>query len=167
MSNVDRYPYSLLLTPYSLLLTPYSLHHKNVSLSLLSPLATDPIRVQSCVCCLFWTNRNSLAVTSIFLSISLSNQNYEFFQSALSVNGNIYFYCNYSVNGVIIIIFYLKHISKFPKSVLSFLYLQTDGIFFSMMKSSLPFQLLLHLGSYYLALFSIGNPSFIFTFLNI
>ena len=23
-----------------------------------SPLAPDPIRVQSCVCCLFWTNRN-------------------------------------------------------------------------------------------------------------
>ena len=33
----------------------------------------DPIRVQSCVCCLFRTNRNSMAVTSIFLSISLSN----------------------------------------------------------------------------------------------
>ena len=41
-----------------------------------SPLAPDLIRVQSCVCCLFWTNRNCLAVTSIFLSISLSNQNY-------------------------------------------------------------------------------------------
>jgi len=33
-----------------------------------SQLAPDPIRVQSCVCCLFWTNRNSMAVTSIFLS---------------------------------------------------------------------------------------------------
>ena len=30
------------------------------------PLAPDPIRVQSCVCCLFWTN--CIAVTSIFLS---------------------------------------------------------------------------------------------------
>ena len=38
-----------------------------------SPLAPDPIRVQSCVCCLFWTNRNCMASTSIFLSISLSN----------------------------------------------------------------------------------------------
>ena len=42
-----------------------------------SPLAPDPIRVQPCVWCLLWTNRNSLAVTSIFLSISLSNQSYE------------------------------------------------------------------------------------------
>ena len=38
-----------------------------------SPLEPDPIRVQSCVWCLFWTNRNSMAVTSIFLSISVSN----------------------------------------------------------------------------------------------
>ena len=38
-----------------------------------SPAAPDPIRVQSCVCCLFWTNRNCMALTSIFLSISLSN----------------------------------------------------------------------------------------------
>ena len=32
-----------------------------------SPLAPDPITVQSCCCCccLFWTNRNSMAVTSI------------------------------------------------------------------------------------------------------
>ena len=44
-----------------------------------SLLASDPIRVQSYVCCLFWTNRNSMAVTSIFLSISLSNQKYESF----------------------------------------------------------------------------------------
>jgi len=44
-----------------------------------SPLAPDPIKVQSCVCYLFWTKRNSLAVTSIFLSISLSNQSYESF----------------------------------------------------------------------------------------
>ena len=40
---------------------------------LASPLAPDPIRVQSYVCWLFWTNRNSMAVTCIFLSISLSN----------------------------------------------------------------------------------------------
>ena len=38
-----------------------------------SPLAPGPIWVQSCVCCLIWTNRNSMAVTFIFLSISLSN----------------------------------------------------------------------------------------------
>ena len=43
------------------------------------PLAPDPIRVQSCVCCFFWTNRNSMVVTSIFLSISLYNQKYESF----------------------------------------------------------------------------------------
>jgi len=52
----------------------YSLHS-----SMPSPLAPDPIRVQSCVCCLFWTNRNSMVVTSIFLSISLSNQSYDSF----------------------------------------------------------------------------------------
>jgi len=40
-----------------------------------SPLAPDPIRVHSCVWCLFWTNRNGFAVTSIFLS----NQSYESF----------------------------------------------------------------------------------------
>jgi len=44
-----------------------------------SSLAPGPIRVQSCVCCPFWTNRNSMAVSSIFLSISLSNQSYESF----------------------------------------------------------------------------------------
>ena len=42
-------------------------------------LAPDSTRVQSCVCCLFWTNRKSMAATSIFLSISLSNQRYESF----------------------------------------------------------------------------------------
>ena len=49
-----------------------------------SPLAPDPIRVQSCVCCLFWTNRNRMTVTSIFLSISLSNQSYESFNRRFS-----------------------------------------------------------------------------------
>ena len=33
-----------------------------------SPLAPYPIRVQSCVCCLFWANRNNMAIISIFLS---------------------------------------------------------------------------------------------------
>ena len=33
-----------------------------------SPLGPHPTRVQSCVCCIFWTNRNSLAVTSFYLS---------------------------------------------------------------------------------------------------
>ena len=37
-------------------------------------LASDPIRVQSCVYCLFWTNRDCMAVTSFILSISLSNE---------------------------------------------------------------------------------------------
>ena len=39
-----------------------------------SPLAPDPIRVQSCVWCLFWTNRNSMAgiiYHSIYLIIQL------------------------------------------------------------------------------------------------
>ena len=36
------------------------------------PLAPGPIRVQSCVWCLFWTNRNCMSVSSIFLSISSS-----------------------------------------------------------------------------------------------
>ena len=63
-----------------------------------SLLAPDPIRVQSCVCCLFWTNRNSMVVTSIFLSISLSTISLELWilPSTLSVNGHIYFYWNYS-----------------------------------------------------------------------
>ena len=39
-----------------------------------SSLAPDPIMVQLCVCCLFWTNRNCMAVACIFLSISLSNK---------------------------------------------------------------------------------------------
>ena len=37
------------------------------------PLAPNPNRVQTCVCCLFWTNRNCMAVSWIFLSIALSN----------------------------------------------------------------------------------------------
>ena len=42
--------------------------------SMPSPLAPDPIKVQSCVCFLFLTNRNCMAVCiSIFLTISLSN----------------------------------------------------------------------------------------------
>ena len=48
-----------------------------------------------CVCCLFWINRNSIAVTSFCLyhyPIRVMNS-----QSTLSVNGNIYFYWNYGV----------------------------------------------------------------------
>ena len=60
------------------------------------PLVPDPIRVQSCVCCLFWTNKNSMAATSIFLSILIIQLEIWILQSALSVNGNIYFYWNYS-----------------------------------------------------------------------
>ena len=65
--------------------------------SMPSPLAPDPIRVQSCVCCLFWTKRNSMAVISIFLSLSLIIQSELWIiLSALSVNGNIYFNWNYT-----------------------------------------------------------------------
>ena len=60
-----------------------------------SPLAPDPIRVQSCVCCLCWTSGNSMAVTSIFLSISFIQLELWIFLSALSVHGNTYFYWNY------------------------------------------------------------------------
>ena len=63
-----------------------------------SPLAPDSIRVQSCVCCLFWTNGNSIAVTSFFLSFYLIIQlEIWMLNSELSVNGNIYFNWNYSV----------------------------------------------------------------------
>ena len=58
--------------------------------SMPSPLAPDPIRVQSCVYCLFWTSRNSLALTSIFLSISFIQSKLWILQLALSVNGNIF-----------------------------------------------------------------------------
>ena len=57
----------------------YRTKNKTTHSCMPSPLAPDPIRVQSCVCCLFWTTRNSMAVTSIFLSISLSNQSYQSF----------------------------------------------------------------------------------------
>ena len=53
------------------------------------PQVPDPIRVQSCVCCLFWTNRNRMAVTSIFLYLIIQLEIW-------ILNGNIYFYWNYS-----------------------------------------------------------------------
>ena len=53
---------------------------------MLSPLAPDPIKGQSCDCCLFWINRNSMVVTSIFLSIIQSEL--WILLSALSLNGN-------------------------------------------------------------------------------
>ena len=52
-----------------------------------SPLALDPIRVQSRVCCQFGTNRNSNVYLSIYLIIQLELW---FLHSALSVNGNIF-----------------------------------------------------------------------------
>ena len=61
-----------------------------------SPLAPDPIRVQSCVCCLFWTNRNSMAVLHLSFYYSHYSIRDIILQSVLSVNGNIYFYWNYS-----------------------------------------------------------------------
>ena len=54
-----------------------------------SPLALDPIRVQSCVWCLFWTKRNSNG-GNIYISIYLIIQSELWIlQLALSVNGNI------------------------------------------------------------------------------
>ena len=47
------------------------------------PLVPDRIRVPSCVWCLFWTNRNSMAVTSIFLFISSFNKIDHFFENIL------------------------------------------------------------------------------------
>ena len=51
----------------------YNFRYHLFAFHLPSPLAPDPIMVQSCVCCLLWTKRNSMVVISIFLSISLSN----------------------------------------------------------------------------------------------
>jgi len=45
---------------------------------------SDPIMVQSCVCCLFWTNRHRMAVTSIFLSSSLSRDKSLYRRGAIS-----------------------------------------------------------------------------------
>jgi len=59
--------------------TPFASHS-----CMSSPLEPDPIRVQTCVCCLFLTNRNSLVLTSNFLSISLSNQSCESSINAIS-----------------------------------------------------------------------------------
>ena len=61
-------------------------------------LAPDPISVQPCVCCLFWTNRNCMAVTSIFLSCSFIQLEINPYIGAITVNGNIYFYWNFSGN---------------------------------------------------------------------
>ena len=83
------------------------------------PLAPDPIRVQSCVWCLLWTNRNSIAVTSILLSISLYNLSYKSF-----VNRNIYLYWNYGVMQLLPIIgfsWYLNHCQYFQHVKVSFI----------------------------------------------
>ena len=48
------------------------------------PLAPDPIRVQSCVCCLFWTNRNCKAVT--YLSFYLSHYPIRVMNSSIGAN---------------------------------------------------------------------------------
>ena len=91
------YPLSCILYPVSCILYPVScimypvictlcaisciLYHTHIPCThscMPSPLAPDPIRVQSCLCCsLYWTN--NMAITSIFLSISLSYQSYESF----------------------------------------------------------------------------------------
>ena len=57
---------------------------------MLSSLAPDPIRVQSCVCCLFWINRKSMYIYLIIQS------ELWILTLALSVNGNINFFWNYS-----------------------------------------------------------------------
>ena len=64
-----------LLIPNDIEFNSISAYHSGMP----CPLAPDPIRIQSYVCCLFWTNRNSMVVTSILLSILLSNQSYESF----------------------------------------------------------------------------------------
>ena len=84
------YPVSCILYPVSCIMYPvictlcaiycilYHTHKPCTHSCMPSPLAPDPIRVQSCLCCsLYWTN--NMAVTSIFLSISLSYQSYESF----------------------------------------------------------------------------------------
>ena len=56
-----------------------------------SPLAPEPIRVQPCVWCLFWTNRNCMTVTSIFLSFASSNyRDKSLYRRYNAVHGNIY-----------------------------------------------------------------------------
>ena len=47
---------------------PNNIHLYLIPLLYASPIVPDPIRVQPCVCYLFWTNGNSMAVTSFSLS---------------------------------------------------------------------------------------------------
>ena len=72
-SHTDPLFSSMNFLPFPGLVEQEKMKFMHSSVLYVSPLASDPIRVQPCVCCLFWTNRNSMAVTSIFLSISLSN----------------------------------------------------------------------------------------------
>ena len=51
----------------------YFLKFKRLSLLYAEFISAWSNQGSSCVCCPFWTNRNIKAVTSIFLSISLSN----------------------------------------------------------------------------------------------
>ena len=60
------------------------------------PLAPDPTRVQSCVCCLFWTNRNCIAVTDLSFYLSHHPIIDESLNRRKTVNENIYFNWNYS-----------------------------------------------------------------------
>ncbi len=95
-----------------------------------SPLAPDPIRVQSCVCCLFWTNRNSMAVISsllsnIYLSIYIIIKlEIWILQSALTVNWKIYFTLNFNqVQGFNLLIVWFSNLeirNWIKYSILSF-----------------------------------------------
>ena len=53
--------------------------------SIPSPLAPDPISVEACVCCLFWTNRNCL---SFYLSHYLIRD--KSYIGVITIHGNMY-----------------------------------------------------------------------------
>ena len=84
---------------HSVLLGHVIFHWDNGLSCMLCPLAPDPIRVQS-YGCLFWTNRNCMAVTSIFLSILIIQLEINPYIGAIRENGNIYFYWNYSADAI-------------------------------------------------------------------
>ena len=71
---LDRDPWKFYLLAFNLyplsffLYSPFKLLNILYKKCIPSPLAPYPIRVQSCVCCLFWANRNNMAIISIFLS---------------------------------------------------------------------------------------------------
>ena len=89
--------WTLVLLTYTFVIKSYNwnrskFYFKNQS-SMPSPLAPDPIRVQPCVWCLFWTNRNCMAVTSDYLA-HYPIRDKSLYQRYNSLNGNIYFFWN-------------------------------------------------------------------------